>query len=263
MKKYFAITRNTLIDAIVFRADFFFRTLGNLIYIFVVFYLWKAIYADSPGELNGLTFLQAFTYLAVSGSIFILVETWVDWGLSLSITRGHIVMNLYLPLDLHLMIQFNAFGTFLFRLVSTGLPSILFIVLVFNAPVAIGINLIFFIVSLFFSFLMSVNIDFAVGVSAFSFESILGLKFMKDCIILFLSGAIVPIPFFPKPIQAILLALPFQGMYHTPVNILLGRLSVEDSLLMLCIQMGWIAFFIIIGRLFYRKILKKLTISGG
>jgi len=263
MRGYIAIIRNSLISYLFFRAEFFFRTLGNLLQIFIVFYLWKAIYANSTGELNGLTFLKTFTYLTVSGSIFVMVGTMVDWEMSLGIIHGEIVMRLYLPLDLHVQTVVRAFGVFLFRVIFSGFPAILFIILVFKVPIVPGLNLAFFAVSVFFSFLISVNIDFAIGVSAFSFESALGLKIIKDSIILFLSGAIVPIPFFPKVIQPVLMILPFQSMYYTPVRLLLDNQSIENSFLLLGIQAGWFILFIIIGRLFYRKLLVKLTISGG
>ncbi|MBN2533428.1 MAG: hypothetical protein JXB88_11070 [Spirochaetales bacterium] len=263
MRGYIAIIRNSLISYLFFRAEFFFRTLGNLLQIFIVFYLWKAIYENSTSELNGLTFLQAFTYLSVSGTIFVMIGTMIDWEISLNIMHGDIVMILYLPLDLHIQTIVRAFGVFIFRVLFSGLPAILFIILVFKVPVAFGINLLFFLVSVFFSFLISANIDFAIGASAFSFESALGLKLIKDSIILFFSGAIVPIPFFPKPVQSVIMILPFQSMYYTPVNLLLNRQSMLNSLLLLCIQAGWIIFFVILGRMFYRKILVKLTISGG
>ena len=123
MRGYIAIIRNSLISYLFFRAEFFFRTLGNLLQIFIVFYLWKAIYANSTGELNGLTFLKTFTYLTVSGSIFVMVGTMVDWEMSLGIIHGEIVMRLYLPLDLHVQTVVRAFGVFLFRVIFSGFPA--------------------------------------------------------------------------------------------------------------------------------------------
>ncbi|MBN2440735.1 MAG: hypothetical protein JXJ04_05300 [Spirochaetales bacterium] len=263
MRGYIALIRNSLISYFFFRAEFFFRLLGNFLEIFIVFYLWRAIYTNSTGELNGLTFLQTFAYLSVSGTIFTMVSTMVDWEMSLGIIHGEIIMDLYLPMDLHVQTIVRAFGVFLYRVIFAGLPGILFIILAFHVPIVIGVNILFFMISIFFSFLISVNIDFAIGVSAFSFESALGLKIVKDTVILFLSGAVIPIPFFPKAIQPVIMVLPFQSMFYTPVKLLLTRQSIPEALLLLCIQAGWFLLFIILGRLFYRKVLVKLTVSGG
>ncbi len=263
MRGYGSIIRNTFIESFSFRADFIFMVLGNLAGIFVVYYLWRAVYAGSGDDINGLSFVHAFAYVAVSGSIFTMVETWSEWVLAMEISRGDIVMKLYLPLDLHWMTLVESLGIFLFRLIFTGAPFIAFIILAFQIPIPAGLNLLFFAVSLFLSFLISVNIDFITGVSAFSFESVLGLKLIKDSVILFLAGAVIPLPFFPKAVQSVLMVLPFQAMYYTPVNLLLGEKTITESLLMLLVQAGWIVFFMVTGRLFLKKILGKLTVSGG
>ncbi|MBN2353683.1 MAG: ABC-2 family transporter protein [Spirochaetales bacterium] len=263
MRRYAAIVRNMFLESLNFRADFIFMVLGNLVGVFLAYYLWRAVYAGSGGTLHGLGFLQAFAYVAVSGCIFTMIETWAEWDLAMSISRGDIVLRLHLPLDLHLTTLVESLGIFLTRLVFTGVPFLLLIIFAFGVPVAAGINLIFFTVSLFFSFLISFNIDFIVGVTAFSFESVLGLKLIKDAVILFLSGAVIPLAFFPEALRPVLMVLPFQAMYYTPVNLLLGEKSIPESVLMLLIQAGWIAAFMTAGRLFHRKILGKLTVSGG
>jgi ABC-2 type transport system permease protein len=263
MKRYGALIRNTFIASLFFRVDFLFMVLGNLLGVFVVYYLWQAVYAGSGGSLNGLGFLQAFAYVAVSGSIFTMIDTGVDWEMGLGISRGSIIMNLYLPMDLHLLMMFKSLGVFLFRIIFIGVPMLVFIIFVFQVPIPPGLNLIFFAVSLFFSFLLAFNIDFMAGVSAYSFESILGLKIVKDTIILFLSGAVIPLPFFPKGVQSVLMVLPFQAMFYTPVNLLLGGKTAAESLLMLVVQAGWIVFFVTGGRLFHHRIMGKLTVSGG
>jgi ABC-2 type transport system permease protein len=263
VRRYGAIIRGIFLDSIAFRADFIFMILGNLLGIVVTYYLWRAIYAGSGGTLNGLGLLQAFAYVAVGGTIFTMVETWAEWGLAMSISRGRIVMDLFLPLDLHLMTIFSALGIFLFRLLFTGAPFLVFIVLVFQVPIVLGVNLVFFLVSLFLSFFISINIDFIVGVTAFSFESVWGLKMLKDISIMFLSGAVIPIAFFPQAAQPVLMVLPFQAMYYTPVTLLLGGKTVSESLVMLLVQAGWIAVFAAAARLFQKRLVGKLTVSGG
>ena len=263
MRGYWSIIRRTFLESLSFRTNFIFMILGNVAGILLMYYLWRAVYAGSNGELNGLSFIYAFSYVAVSGSIFTMMETLAEWELAMDISDGDIVMKLYLPLDLHWLTMFESLGVFLFRLIFVGVPFIVFIIFVFQIPIPVGLNLVFFIISLFLSFLISINIDFMTGVSAFSFESVLGLKLVKDTVVLFLAGAVIPLPFFPKAVQSILMFLPFQAMYYTPVNLLLGGKAIAESLLMLLVQAGWIVFFTVIGRLFLKKTLGKLTVSGG
>ena len=51
LKKYLALTRAGIIEALQFRLGSFVIVVGNLLYLIVVYFLWKAIYAS--GGLRG------------------------------------------------------------------------------------------------------------------------------------------------------------------------------------------------------------------
>ena len=263
MKRYLSIIRSGLISQIFFRFDFIFAIVGSIIQMILIYFLWKSIFAADPQGLSSFTFMTAFTYLAVSGTIRGLVETWMEYSLSNSIIRGDILIDLVLPVDLHLRTLANSFSSFIGKVLTTAVPSFLILFLVFRIPVPTGLNALLFSVSVIFSLLISVNFEFFVGVSAFELESIIGPKFLKDSIILFFSGAIIPIPFFPEAFQSVLMVLPFQAMFHTPVSIFLGNFSTARAFKMLLVQFFWMFFFMGVGRLFYRKLIVRLTINGG
>lgn len=263
MKRYLAIIRSGLISQIFFRSNFIFSIVGSLLQMVLIYFLWKSIYAGQPEGLSSFPFMTAFTYLAVSGTIRGLVETWMEYPLSNSIIHGGILIDLILPMDLHFRTLANAFSLFIGKLITTAIPSFLVLFLVFKIPVPTGPNALLFSISVIFSLLISVNFEFFVGVSAFELESILGVKFVKDSIILFFSGAVIPIPFFPEAFQKVLMVLPFQAMYHTPASIFLGSFSTAQTFRMLLVQLLWLIFFMAAGRLFYRKLIVRLTINGG
>lgn len=263
MKRYLSIIRSGLISQLFFRLNFIFSIVGSIIFMILSYFLWKSIYAGHPEGLNNFTFISAFTYLSVSGTIRGLVETWMEYPLSNSIIHGGILVDLTLPMDLHARTLVNAFSIFIGRLITTAVPSFLVLFLVFRIPVPSGLNVLLFCISVILSLFISVNFEFFVGVSAFQLESILGVKFMKDSIILFLSGAVIPLPFFPEAFQRVLMLLPFQAMFHTPASIFLGSFSTVQALQMILVQFFWLTAAIIAGRLFYRKLIVRLVINGG
>jgi ABC-2 type transport system permease protein len=99
---------------------------------------------------------------------------------------------------------------------------------------------------------------------AFYTESIWGISATKEAIILFLSGAVIPISFYPSPLKEIMYMLPFQAIYDSPLRILINAgLKIDDCLFIIARQLLWVLIIIILCNLWYKKVIKVLTINGG
>ena len=54
MKRYLTLTRAGIIEALQFRLSMLIMVLGNLLYLIVVYFLWKSIYASAGTDIcNG------------------------------------------------------------------------------------------------------------------------------------------------------------------------------------------------------------------
>jgi ABC-2 type transport system permease protein len=263
MKRYFAIARGSFMIGMVYRLGFVFTILGNLVYLGVAWYLWRSIY-HGVDTLRGLTFNEAYLYIALGSAVFILLKTYTDWWMSREIRDGTVAIDLIKPLDYQLFTMFVNMGFILTNLVAITIPTILVLTLVLRVPIALGPGTLLFPVSLILAFVVSFTFDYFIGLLAFYTESTWGLSIIKDTIILVLSGALVPLQFFPDKLQKILMVLPFQTMYHTPL-MLFTRPNQEWQVLgqMLGVQLLWTVALLILTRLFYMQAIKVLRISGG
>jgi ABC-2 type transport system permease protein len=86
---------------------------------------------------------------------------------------------------------------------------------------------------------------------------------MKEVVVLLLSGATIPIAFFPSPLQSIVMYMPFQAIYNAPMNQLLSDLSYTDRFISLSIQFIWVIITFTVSELFWRSSIKKITVNGG
>ena len=264
MKKYLAITKNSFITSIAYRFHFFFTAIGNVFYMILIYFLWHAIYQSSNGTLNGMTFDQVFLYLALASSIFVLFKHWIEWQMSRSIISGAIIMDLIKPYDFQIMILFRSLGYFVFNIVTLTIPTIAILIFVFKSSINININIIFFILSLSIAYLISFVIDFIIGTISFYTESIWGISISKEAVVLFLSGAIIPIKFFPVEMQKILYYLPFSSIYNTPLTILIEKdINIIYYLQSIGVQLCWFIILFIISRAFFNKAIKIVTVNGG
>jgi ABC-2 type transport system permease protein len=144
------------------------------------------------------------------------------------------------------------------------IPTILLMIFVFQIEVPVGIGLAIFPFSLILAYLLSFCFDYFIGLLGFYTESVWGLSITKEIIITVLSGALIPLPFFPDVIQRILLWLPFQAIYYTPLTMVAQpNLGLGTFLQMLGVQLFWVVALFALTRLFYSQAIKVLRISGG
>ena len=76
IRKMTALTRAGIIESLQFRLSTAVMLFANLIYLALVYFLWKAIY-DSSGVdvVNGMTFYDTMIYLVLATAIFNLLES--------------------------------------------------------------------------------------------------------------------------------------------------------------------------------------------
>ncbi len=263
MRSYIPIARGTFMVGMVYRFGFLFTILGNIVYLGVAYYLWRSIYRYSD-TINGLTFNETFLYVGLGSAIFILLKTYADWYLHYEIREGIIAIYLTKPIDLQLYMLFANLGSLLMNLMAITLPTAIMLGFVFRVSIPFGIGLFLFPFSLLLAFLISFSIDYFVGLMGFYSESVWGLSMTKEIIISVFSGALIPIQFFPEAMQKILLWLPFQAIFHTPIMMLTRPNQGMDIFLpMLVIQLSWALVLYFTARLFYNQAVKVLRVAGG
>jgi ABC-2 type transport system permease protein len=263
MRGYIAFLRGAMMVGVVYRLGFLFTILGNVVYMIVAYFLWRSIYAGSE-SINGLTFDQALLYVALGSTLFILLKTYTDWGMSHEIRDGTISVYLTKPIDYQLYNFFTTIGFSSTSLITVTLPTVVMLLLVFRIHVDIGIGFLFFPFSMLLAFLISFNFDYAVGLTAFYTESIWGISTTKEILVSVLSGALLPLQFFPEALQRILMVLPFQAIYFTPLMMVTKPVQEAGVFLqMLAVQAFWAAATFLLSRLFYNHAVKVLRVAGG
>jgi len=263
MRAYIPVARATYMIGLVYRFGFLFNILGNLVYLGVAYYLWKSIYRYSD-TIRGLTFNETFIYVALGSAIFILLKTYADWIMHFEIREGAIATYLTKPIDYQIYALFANFGAMLMNLTAITVPTALVMLFVFKVHFPSGLGLVLFPISLLLAFLISFSIDYFVGLFAFYSESVWGLSITKEIIVTVFSGALIPLPFFPDAMQRVLLWLPFQAIYHTPLMMITRpNQGLDIFLSMILVQLIWAILLFLLARLFYNQAIKVLRIAGG
>ena len=265
LKKYTSLLRAGIMESLHFRMSALILFFGNLVYIAIIYYLWKSIYASSPTDVvNGMTFSDTLIYVVLASSLFSFMEMYFVWDIGRSIQSGKIVLELIKPMGYRHYLFWSYSGSLVTNFFSVFLPTFLVIEIITKGAVTIGLNLVCFIPAVIMGLVINYNIDFFVGTICLYTESIWGINIMKQVIVLLFSGATIPLAFFPQKLQEIAYRLPFQSIYNTPLRILLMKqVSMAEVGPMLLLQLFWCVLLTVLTSLFWRVSIRQITVNGG
>lgn len=265
MSKYLSLTVAGFKERISFRAHFICSFLSNIMYIGLVYYLWKAIFNSSTSTtINGMNFMTTFVYLSIANAMTILMQSWVEWDMSRDILNGKIVFNLARPINFQRNIFFTSLGIVVSNFVTIFLPTFLVIIILVRKSIGSVYSVPVYVISLMLAIGIHFTIDFIIGVVAFHTENIWGISTTKDVLVALLSGALIPLPFFPETLQRVVKLLPFQAIYNVPIQILTNKsFCMKDYMFSVGLQIFWLLILWLLGQIMYQYSVKVITVNGG
>ena len=265
---YLPFAVNELKTQMAYRGAFYLFILISTFGSFVSYFLWSAIYGSSGSAvLGGLTRNEMTVYIFmtyVTGSIVaISISEWV----SEDVVKGTVAMQLIKPIDYRLSLIARALGQMLYQFI---LPAVfIWIGLEFYKCFALGMgftpisNVALYLASCLMSFLIFVLFDFCVGMIAFFTSYIFGLFLVKEALMSFLTGQLIPLSFFPAAVQRVFDFLPFSSMIYAPVMIYLGKYQGTELVWVLVRQLVWVLLLYGLGTLIWNRVTKRLVVLGG
>lgn len=265
LKKFLTLTRAGIMESLQFRLGTLVIVAGNLLYLIIVYFLWKAIYASAGTDVvNGMTFSDTLIYLVLATALFQFMEMYIVWEMGRGIQSGKIVLDLLKPMPYRRFMFWSYSGTFVTQFFFTFLPTFIVVAVVTHGAIHLGLNLLFFVISVMMAVSINYSIDFLVGTICLYTESIWGINIMKQVVVMLLSGATIPVAFFPEPLKTIAGYLPFCSIYNAPLSVLLeGDPQPQTLLTTLGIQLFWCIAMAAISNLFWRVSLRQITVNGG
>ncbi len=265
LKRCLSLVRASILDSLQFRGALILTFVGNLFYLLLIYNLWKAIYESSGTDIiNGMTFSDTMIYLVFASALFNFMEMWIVWGIGRNIQSGQIVLDLLKPVEFRSFVFFGGCGEPIIKFVTTFLPTAIIVYFLSGRAIPLGKNILFFAISVILGMIINFYINFFVATICMHTQSIWGINIMKEVIVGLLSGASVPLAFFPETFKNIVMYLPFQAVCNSPLRLLLhNEYEISEVLIILGTQVFWVLFLMITTEIFFKFSLKKITVNGG
>ena len=263
MSAYLYFIKVRILISLAYRFQAISAIFVQFIILSITAFFWQAVYANRD-VVQDVDLNQMLTFTVMSTILGCFFVHTVEDKMQRKIRDGSVAQDYIKPVSLFGMFLAEDFGEIAVNIIQRFIPIIIFatIFIVFPLP-ASGLHFLLFAISTVFSFFILWFIAAIFGLLNFWLIDIGPIGGAKNHIILFLSGSIVPIWFYPDFVQRILAFTPFVYTYQTPIGIFIGRTSLEQAITEMAIQVFWCVFFFALFHFVKSKALKNIMVQGG
>ena len=267
-RTYFPFLKAGIQGMIIYRLNFLGFVIGGLVYCFVMFYLWKAVFESAGGEMfMGFTMAEMVVFLFLSNTTSQIAYSSVSADIGEEIRDGSISMRLLKPVNTDWSYLFEGLGAAFIKLFVLLLPVLAGLEIYRSCEtgsVQFAVtNCLLYLLSLILAYIISFRVNLCFGFMAFYVKNLWGFNILKNSILSFLSGSLIPLAFLPGPVRLVLEYMPFASMSYTPVMLYLGKYDYNEACLRILIQIIWAAAIFGLSKLIWRGAVRKLAVQGG
>lgn len=267
MRVWWELARRSFRRYATYRA----ATLGGLVpniafgYLRAYVLLAVVVGAGGVGAYDGA---EVVTYSFATQALIVPIAIFGGGGSSIDlgerIKSGDVVTDLYRPLDFQGYWLAQDLGRAAQGFLTRGLVSFCSGFLAFGlvvprtpggaAAAALTLTL---------AVLVSFSWRYLVALAGFWLVDDRGLTTLAGVLALFLSGFLVPVPFFPTWLQGVAAGSPFPAMVQVPVDVFLGREDAAGIAAAVATQLTWLMVLLGAGRVVGARALRKVVVQGG
>ena len=266
MKKYLAIFRIRFIYSVQYRTVVFSHIFTGFLWGLMLSLAYSAFYRNDPAAFP-MTLPQTVSYMWLQQTFLVMFSVvFADEEIESSIENGMVAYELVRPADLY--------GRWFSRACASRAAVTAFrlplLIAAFFLPAPFGISpapniyqLAMFFPSVALALGATASFTMLMYVSMFYTTSYRGIRVLLIAMTAFFTGAVLPFPFFPAPVRAVLEILPFAAMANMPLRIYSGNISGAGALGGIAFQAFWLAALVAIGKIAMARAIKKVAVQGG
>jgi ABC-2 type transport system permease protein len=231
----------------------------SVIYLVV----WSTVATSSGGQVGTYGVQDFAAYFLVTMVVNQLTFTWIMFEFEYRVRQGQLSPLLLKPLhpihgDIAENISYKLLTSFVL------VPALLVLALAFRPALSPEPWMVLaFVPAVFLAFLLRFLSGWTLALAGFWTTRVFAINEVYGVAMLFLSGQMVPLSLLPAPVQALAAVLPFRWMVSFPVELLLGRVSPQDTLAGYGAQLGWLAVHVALAALVWRAGLKRYAAVGA
>ena len=261
--KYVSIAQTSFQQAIAYRVTTLLNIGLTFIWVFILYYLWSAVYADRT-RIEGFTWDDMRTYIVIAYGLNALVGWRIGANMMYTIRTGEILRDLTRPLNYCATQIASATGAAVVEgIISLLLTLVIGIFLLdIRAPDSPA-SAALFVIAVLLGYITKALIVFCVSLLTFWTLNGVGVSWSREAIIAILSGTLIPIALMPDWLRIIAEWSPMRGIVSTPLMLYLGKAAGGDAAALLALQATWAIGLWFFANWAWRKAFNAVEIQGG
>ncbi|MEO6013099.1 MAG: ABC-2 family transporter protein, partial [Devosia sp.] len=249
---------------LAYRGQVWTSVFGNLVQVFANIAIWMSIYAG-VSVASGVSIDEMIAY-AIFGAL--LLSAW-DWRRFIRVVgdqvrTGDVAVFLLKPLSYPLMLLAAECGNVGFRLIAIIAPVSIAAALVYgmSPPASVfhgAMSLLFVVLAFAILFLLAT----VAALTAFWVMTVFAVEWLLHAFVLILSGAVVPLWFYPPAAAAIIEKLPFAFTAYHPRAVYLGKEDVATTLVNAAVGCLWVLVLTLLLAWLWSRARQRIIVQGG
>lgn len=225
--------------------------------------VWSAVANSSGGVVGGLAPSDFAAYYIAFLIVTHFTQSWDMWEYDYIIRQGMLSGRLLRPIHpIHHDIAHNLVYKFIMLIVV--IPAVALMIISFQPSWHPSTwSMLLFVPALFLAAAIAYLFGWALAMLAFWTTRTFAINNMYFVAILFFSGQIAPLALLPQPIQHIAAFLPFRWFRAFPVELLLGQLTPQETLMGFLAQGMWLLLSLLAVRIMWRMGIRHYSAMGG
>jgi len=263
VRLFWEVVRRSFRRHLTYRAAALAGLVTNIFFGLVCAAVIVALYGDRE-VVAGLDVQGVITYTGLTQALIVYLSIFGWYDLMNAVHQGEIAADLLKPMRLFSFWLAQDLGRAVVGLLLRGLTIMGVYALVFDIAYpttavqwgALG-------VALTLGWLLSFAYRFLVNLAAFWSPDARGIGRFAFVIVMFFSGFLMPLRFFPDWVQTAAYLTPFPHMLNTVVEVYLGVLTGPELLQALLAQALWAFGLVALGQVVLSRATRRLVILGG
>ena len=255
IKKYCEVAKINFKGCIIWRFDILANLLLTVTKITFAYILWKAVFGEND-VIGGFTFYSMLTYY-VTGAFL----SGADMSKKISteictrVISGTFSKYIIIPVNIQIYFMAQNFGRLIFYLLLNMISLFTWIFILqisfsfTNNMYYLGTAAVMALLGLIFM----TEFQFFIGILSFKFLEISMFRIIVDNIMVFITGAAIPLSLLPEAVTAVMRIFPFYYIIYLPSMLAIGR-NGNEALSGLIIIFAWVLVFFIINNLLYKRL---------
>ncbi|MBP1707225.1 MAG: hypothetical protein H6Q39_949 [Chloroflexi bacterium] len=255
--------KTTLATMLAYRAMLLIWMIGQVLEPLVYLIVWSIVSNNNGGSVGDYTTSQFAAYYILLMLINQVSYTWIMYEFEYRVREGILSFSLLRPVHpIHSDIADNLSSKLIttpFMVVVAAVFAVFFHPSLAPQPWAIPL----FLAALALAFAVRFLLEWTLALAAFWTTRVSAINQTYFVVMLFLSGQFAPLTLYPSSIQALAYILPFRWLITYPIDLISGRLTLNEALIGLGAQVIWLMICYVILQVVWRRGLRVYSAVGA